>query len=660
MRKLEKLLIGAAVCALAAPVVAQADDQEMQKKIEELTKKVQKLEEQQKAPEQKKIEDLTRKVDRIEEKSLGKWLTIGGDYRFRVDSLRGDVAAHSDAIGTMNNLVGAFVVGPNAVAGLTVGDNAQIVNPSGTAFMFQGKAGSLFTPAQFNTILNSYMPSAMYNAFIGQIMPALGGMTPTDVNNYLAANRLTAQQQGILATLTQKGIMDKVMGMMTPANQAAFASLPPAYQQAAMVMAMQGFLGAGSGNLATTQSYKAKNDLLYTNRLGIDMHAKATKDVTVNVRLVAYKTFGSQDDSAVTNNGNTPFFADRVGAFDGTLGHVPTSSLLDVDRAYATWSNIADQPVWFSVGRRPSTNGAPSNLRLNNERPGNGGTPALLVDYAFDGMTIGWAPDIEGLPGAYAKVCYGRGFESGFETPSNSLKDTDMLGVAIIPVDTDPLRVWLQWNRGFEIFDFPVMSNTAFGNTGPATSLGDIDWYGAGFMSTLKNIGPGKLNFFADAGLSVTHPNGNVSNNAGFQGLMTGSFFNQEAPSDKTGWAAYAGARYDYEPTKTKFGVEYNHGSKNWITFAPAADDMWTSKLGTRGDVYEAYLIQELNLKPVSSHLSKAFFKIGYQYYDFAYTGSNNWVGAPQKISDIKSTDLMLLQPLKSAQDIYATFEVKF
>ncbi|GFO63148.1 DUF3373 domain-containing protein [Geomonas paludis] len=660
MKKLEKLLIGAAVCALAAPVVAQADDQDMQKKIDELTKKVQKLEEQQKSPDQKKIEDLTRKVDRIEEKSLGKWLTIGGDYRFRVDSLRGDVAAHSDAIGTMNNLVGAFVVGPNAVAGLTVGDNAQIVNPSGTAFMFQGKAGSLFTPAQFNTILNNYMPSAMYNAFIGQIMPALGGMTPTDVNNYLAANRLTAQQQGILATLTQKGVMDKVMSMMTPANQAAFAALPPAYQQAAMVMAMQGFLGAGSGNLATTQSYKAKNDLLYTNRLGIDLHAKATKDVTVNVRLVAYKTFGSQDDSAVTNNGNTPFFADRVGVFDGTLGHVPSSSLLDVDRAYATWSNIADQPIWFSVGRRPSTNGAPSNLRLNNERPGNGGTPALLVDYAFDGMTIGWAPDIEALPGAYAKVCYGRGFESGFETPSNSLKDTDMLGVAIIPVDTDPLRVWLQWNRGFEIFDFPVMSNTAFGNTGPATSLGDIDWYGAGFMSTLKNIGPGKLNFFADAGLSVTHPNGNVSNNAGFQGLMTGSFFNQEAPSDKTGWAAYAGARYDYEPTRTKFGIEYNHGSKNWITFAPAADDMWTSKLGTRGDVYEAYLIQELNLKPVSSHLSKAFFKIGYQYYDFAYTGSNNWVGAPQKISDIKSTDLMLLQPLKSAQDIYATFEVKF
>jgi hypothetical protein len=141
---------------------------------------------------------------------------------------------------------------------------------------------------------------------------------------------------------------------------------------------------------------------------------------------------------------------------------------------------------------------------------------------------------------------------------------------------------------------------------------------------------------------------------------MTGAFFNPEKPSDKTGWATYLGARYDYEATRTKLGFEFNHGSKNWIPFAPAADDMWTSKVGTRGNVFEPYIIQELNLKPISSYLSKAFFKIGYQYYDFEYTGSNNWVGAPQKISAIQPTDLLLMTPLKSAQDIYATFEVKF
>jgi hypothetical protein len=373
-----------------------------------------------------------------------------------------------------------------------------------------------------------------------------------------------------------------------------------------------------------------------------------------------YKTFGSNNDSAVTGSGGAPFFADRVGVFDGTLGHIPSSDFLEVDRAYATWSNIADQPVWFSVGRRPSTNGAPSNLRLNNERPGNGGTPSLLVDYAFDGMTLGWAPDIDALPGAYAKICYGRGFEAGISKPvGNTLRDTDMLGIAVIPVDTDPLRIHMQWNRGFNIFDFPAMNNTYFGNTAPSVQLGDIDWFGAGVMSTLKKVGPGKLNLFADFGLSLTHPNDNVSANAGFQGLMTGQFFNPESPTDKTGWAAYLGARYDL-PTSTKIGFEYNHGSKDWITFAPAADDIWTSKVGTRGNVYEGYIIQELDLKPVSSYLSKTFFRVGYQYYDFEYTGSNNWVGAPRKIADLTGAEMQLLAPLKNAQNIYATFEVKF
>ncbi|HJV36658.1 DUF3373 family protein [Geomonas sp.] len=568
-KRVGRLVSGTLLLALAAPVVAMADDQALQKQVDELTKAVRMLEEKQ--AQQKKVEELTRKVDRLEEKSLSRWLTIGGDYRFRIDSLRGETKAYTDVNNTFANAQNQM-------------NSAFLSNPT------------LYGPQV-----------AAFQAFSNQM-------------------RQTTTYAGAMAFLRNN----------------------------------QQMMGGLQSFAQTVPSYKPQNDTLYTNRLGLNIHAKATKDVSVNIRLLAYKTFGSQDDSAVTNSGSTPFFADRTGVFDGTLGHVPSTSLLDVDRAYATWSNIADQPVWFSVGRRPSTGGAPSNLRTNDERPGNGGTPALLVDYAFDGMTLGWAPDIESLPGSYAKICYGRGFESGFENPGNSIKDTDMLGVAIIPIDTDPLRVWLQWDRGFNIFDFPTMSNTAFGNTAPSVNLGSIDWYGVGALSTIKDVGPGKLNFFGDAGVSITHPNNSVSANAGFQGLLTGSPFQPEAPTDKTGWAAYVGVRYDYTPTRTKLGFEYNHGSKNWITFTPAADDLWTSKLGTRGNVYETYLIQELNLKPVSSYLSKVFFRLGYQYYDFEYTGSNNWVGAPQKISSIKSSDMMLLTPLAKAYDIYGTFEVKF
>jgi hypothetical protein len=647
----KQLVLSALVAALVLPMAAHAADDDLQKRIDKLTKEV---------------ADLKGSVKKVEDKSIGKWLTIGGDYRFRVDSLHGKTVPYSDAIGTMGTMVGGFLNDP-AVAGVSG-------NPSALSYMMAGKSGTLFTPAQFDMILNNYMPQSMFNFMVGGGLNAVIGNYMTtygSVDAALAAKGLTAQQTGILNTLSSKGVMTAVITKLGGGNLAAgmaayqgmisgmataLGTTPQKAEQLANAALLQSFLGAGSPNLKQVPAYKPKNETLYTNKFGIDLTAKATQDITVHAKLDMYKAFGSQSDSTTMGG----YFADRVGVFDGTLSHVPSDSLLNVDRAFATWSNILDQPMWFSVGRRPATNGAPSNLKLNNERPGNGGTPALLVDYAFDGMTIGYAPDIDMLPGAYAKVCYGRGFDSGIKTSSNSVKDTDMLGIAVIPVDTDPLRVWLQWNRGFNIFDFPSMSNTIFGNTAPAVNLGSIDWYGIGAMSTLKKVGPGNLNFFTDFGLSVAHPGGNVSQNAGFQGLMSGEFFAQDSNrADRTGWAIYAGIRYDL-PSKTKIGFEFNHGSKNWITFAPAADDMWTSKVGTRGNVFEPYIIQELDLKPISSYLSKAFFKLGYQYYDFEYTGSNNWVGAPKKISEIKSTDLMLLAPMKEAHDVYATFEVKF
>lgn len=532
MRRIAKnVLAGAVLFGLAQPFAAAAADQDLLKKMEALEKELQALKEQIKNTDQK-IEDNDKKVQKVEEKSIGRWLTIGGDYRFRVDALRGDVVAHTNG-------------------------------------------------------------------------PVFGG---------------------------------------TLANGGSMAAAAAAGAQ------------AGHG-------YSAKNDSLMTHRFGLNLKAKATEDVSVTARFLMYKTSGSQDSTATTDQ----FFADRIGAFDGTLGHVPSDGRLAVDRAYATWNNIAGQPLWFSVGRRPSTGGIPSHLKEDRQKPDSSGTPSLLVDYAFDGMTVGYAPDIEALPGAYAKLCYGRGFENGFVGDTNSgnniLHDTDMLGVQIIPYDTDLLSVFFQYNRGFNIFDFPVMSNSQFGNTRPRADLGAIDWYGLNFLGKVKNVGIGHFNWFASGALSNSQPNQNVSANAGNMGLMNGQFMGQtdgKEYKDRTGWAAYVGGRYDIEATGTKIGAEYNHGSRNWITFTPASDDMWTSKVGTRGNVYEGYVIQELKLKPISSYLSKTFFRVGYQYYDFEYTGSNNWVGMPQKIADLRPTDLQLLKPLRKAQDIYATFEVHF
>jgi len=589
-KRFQKKLLVALIAGMLMPLAASAADADLMNKIEAMSRELEALKAQVKANEVKsaqtaeqvkavaaktestEVAELKSQVTRLEEKSLSKWLTIGGDYRFRYDYLEGESKTFTDVNATFANAQTSL-------------QTAMLTDTTGTA--------------------------ATYLAGLAQFSSAM-------------------------------------MGIQTYDQAVAFQP---------MVDGMMPALGAYA---VTVPAYKPKNSSLYSNRFNLNLNAKATQDVSLTANLAMYKVFGSQSDGAITNSGSAPFFADRVGVFDGTLSRVPSTSNLNVDRVYATWSNIADKEMWLSVGRRPSTGGAPSNLRQNTAvRPGNGGTPSLLVDYAFDGMTLGYAPEIDALPGAYAKFCYGRGFESGFSNfTGNSLEDTDMIGIAVVPIDTDPLRVWLQWNRGMNIFDAPTMSNTYFGDTAPKTNLGNIDWFGVGFMSTHKNVGPGTLQVFGDVGMSVTRPNNNVSAQFGFQGLMTGAFFNPEAPSEKTGTAIALGVRYDL-PSLSKFGFEWNHGSKNWITFAPAADDMWTAKMGTRGDVYEAYYIQELDSKPISSFFSKAFFRVGVQYYKFDYTGSNNWVGAPVAIGDVNG-NLMTTTPLEDATNLYATLEVKF
>lgn len=408
------------------------------------------------------------------------------------------------------------------------------------------------------------------------------------------------------------------------------------------------------------------NNSLFTNRFGLNIKADATEDIEVKARLLMYKVWGMENANSVT--GPNGFFADKQTIFDANIGHVPQDNTLRVDYAYATWTDILGQPLWFSVGRRPSTGGVPTNLRQNIEKSGTSGAPGSMVDWAFDGATIGFAPDIPALPGAFVKFCGGKGFESGFKdstgtgtSTANGLKDTWMIGLNVVPYDTEKLHLELQWNRAIDLFADPqnYQLSTPFGNI-PNTNLGSIDQYGAVVMSTLPKVGPGDLNLFAAGTISRTHPNQN--NIFGQFGFPYGLLWDAGTPeAGHTGYLIYIGERYDFKPTHTKIGLEYNYGSKNWLLFGPASDDVWTTKLGTRGSVYEAYLIQELNQKPILKR-GKAFFRLGYQYYDFQYTGSQNWLGAPYKISSLTQGSMppQFQPPVQHAQDIYLTFEVTF
>jgi hypothetical protein len=228
--------------------------------------------------------------------------------------------------------------------------------------------------------------------------------------------------------------------------------------------------------------------------------------------------------------------------------------------------------------------------------------------------------------------------------PSRAGKDTDFIGLNAVPYDTEKMHVEVQYQKGMNIFDNPS-------DTPPSTNLGDISWIGGVVTGKVAN-----LNVFVSAATSKTDPNGNTWMNLGSASLMNDG----SSTTSRTGNAIYLGGRYDMG--RTKIGAEYNQGSKYWISMIPASDDIWTGKLGTRGQVYEVYVIQELNRKPISKK-GKAFVKLGYQYYKFDYTGSNNWVGGPKKISDLNTTNALLAQmlaPVETAKDLYLTFEVQF
>ena len=530
------------------------------------------------------------------------WLSIGGDYQARLDYLQGSTPGY---------------------------------------FPFGGQPGT--AGAQNGALFDAFLTAlpAFHLTF-----PQVQAMTPAQVN----------------------GMLQQFQGM------------PTAMLEAMGLTAAQA--AAAHNGAASLPGQDYRNTTLLTNRFGLNLVAKPLESISVKARLAMYKVWGSDSANPVDQN---MFFMDRAGTFDGEMGHVPSSDYVNVDYAYATWSNIADQPVWFSVGRRPSTSGVPGNLRRNAVNVGTAGVPNFLIDYAFDGFSLGWAPYIEALPGFYAKFCGGRGFDSGY----SKLHDTNFVGVFVVPYNTDQLEVTLQWDRAIDLFDAPPDFSVPTTQTSgvqeflnPTTNVGNIDWFGGVGQGKVRNI-----NYFLAGAISHAMPNGNragafapfIKQSLGYTDPNTGfpepdsnltatqlanvkdlepQLFDGQ---DHYGWALYLGARYDIDSTRTKLGAEYNHGSKDWITVVPAGDDMWTSKLGTRGDVYELYAIQELHNKVIDK-VGLAYFRLGWQYYDIKYTGSNNWLGAPVAMNDLLNSPLnaQMFAPIKNAQDVYLTFNVDF
>jgi hypothetical protein len=393
------------------------------------------------------------------------------------------------------------------------------------------------------------------------------------------------------------------------------ASFPPEVQQGLMEQLLPH---------TYTEGYDYSNDILYTNRLRLQMNAKVSDSVDFAGRLSMYKAWG--DSTGVqTFNG----FPTSIN-IDGTTASVPNSDILRVERAYFTWHS---PKFYLSIGRRPSTGGAPLNFR--NDEPRGGSPLGSVVNFQFDGATFGWHI----TENSTFRLCYGVGFESGFgnaqelQRPADRLKDASFFGINWDILNTEDVFIELTALRAFDVTDgfgglvvLPVDPVTGQDvpapivmRYAPSANLGDIDW-----VSLVGIIHPGAFDVFATLSYMQSNPN-NVT--TPFGGLFSDPF---ETPEKQDGYSYYIGARWNLPNNKTKIGLEYNYGSEYWFNMAVAEDSLFAPKTSVRGDVWELYL---------THRITKNFIlKLDYMKYNFDYSGSGWHMGAPK---DLDSTPIL-------------------
>ncbi len=472
-------------------------------------------------------------------------------------------------------------------------------------------------------------------------------------------SQMAAQAEANAATKAKVGALDNTVASFseraTDWDLAARIKLYGDFRSRLDFYDARGIDAPGNGFIGT----KFKNDTAWSNRFRLNMRVGVTENVEFKGRLAMYKMWGMESAMNDASNTSPP-------QFDGNSTRTPSDNALRVDRAYVNFNNIGGAPIWFSIGRRPTTDGNPSNMRMNlTERAG---TP-LIMDYPFDGISTGYAYKWGGDMGAgRVRICYGRGFEDGLQTRNNSrLNDMDFLGMSWDILQKGDRFLYAQSFRAFNVVNYPNFQdpsiNQHFGDPqalggsgmGPRTNVGNIQHSGVTYMDKIAN-----LNYFVVGGMTNTDPSekGMFNDYAIGQGIT--SFGNR---NKENGYHAHVGLRYDIDPIGLKLGTEWNYGSQYWIGLTPGHDDLYQSKIAARGNVYEIYGIYDLPTGKAISKYAKTFMRLGYQRYQYDYSGSNDWNVMPYNLAsnaDQKKMALIGMNPVEQANQVYLTLEATF
>ncbi|MFH0999105.1 MAG: DUF3373 family protein [Pseudomonadota bacterium] len=434
-----------------------------------------------------------------------------------------------------------------------------------------------------------------------------------------------------------------INSFFTPASQGGFNGAT----QQQIQQAMAGMKAAGM--VPAPNSYNANNDIIYTSRLRLNMKGTINPHLDFTGRLAAYKVWG--DSSGVQfNHGSMGEVT-----FDGNTSSLPHGDTVHVERAYFNYKqDLGSVPINFSLGRRPSTDGAP--LEYGNYSLVGGSPLASIINWQFDGASLTFGlEDVTGIPGQAFKLCYGVGFEGDWGnsysmTSSSDVNDVHMFGFIADLFDNETTSAVLNYAHAWDVTDgftgltvmpfiVSVDGNNKYtfspNNGGyisrmqPSTNIGGWDAASLLLKTNLREK-LANIDLFIAPSWSHTSPS-QISNNPYYALMGQGLLSSNGDLQSRNGYSIYAGALFPM-PLDARLGLEYNWGSKYWFNFTGAEDSLIGSKLAARGQVFEGYYIQPI-------YKDNFFVKLGGQYYDYDYTGSGNPLGEPVSITDATAFD---------------------
>lgn len=324
---------------------------------------------------------------------------------------------------------------------------------------------------------------------------------------------------------------------------------------------------------------------IVSNRLRLNMRAKVSDNLKFTGRLSMYKYWHDGDFREPSQSAQ---------------GRRPTDSDIYVERAYVDYFFDLGEyfPMALTFGRLPMADGLPTNLRDNTPRKAT--FPSLAYDMVADGAGLSWQLDkLTGLKDTALRFIYYRRVD---DDDRNVWRKTDIdieetnvyIGqfetrlpgniLSILTVSYNPDQPTIDLTKNAPVR--PIKIKNSLGSFYTATIFFQAERFLGSNFDWFLGFGYSEIDTSDEPSVYGLGP---IPINVGLVG--------DRNERDTAAHAWHVGFRYNI-PIQAlnipKFGVEYNSGSKYWMTGAWAAEDPF-NKLSVNGRCWDFYYIQPIN-----------------------------------------------------------------